>query len=320
MRPRPSAVPWYRRLHLTWHRSGVRRGWRRGGELELMHRALSFSALGLVTLVPLLIVVAAADPVGGHGFAQWVVDGMGISGRSAAAVQELFAAPAKVLSTTSALSVAALAVFGLSFASVVQTGYERVWDMPSGPWHTAWRRVVWLTVLTAYLFADVLSGGLLAGRGPLRVLVTLTAAVLFFWWSQHFLLGGRLSWRRLLPGAVTTVAGLVGLRVFSSLVFAPLIVSNAVSYGAVGTVLIVQSWLIGAGVVVFGGALVGRELVEERERLRPHLHVHLRPSGHARPRRTHPGRPQLHLHRPRPHGLRFHGLRLHRPHVPRGRR
>ncbi|MFJ6214907.1 ribonuclease BN [Streptomyces sp. NPDC092296] len=267
---------WYRRLHLTWHRSGVRRGWRRGGELELMHRALSFAALGLVTLVPLLIVVAAADPVGRHGFAQWVVDGMGISGRSAAAVQRLFAAPRRVLSTTSAFSVVALAVFGLSFASVVQTGYERVWDMSAGPWHSAWRRIVWLAVLTGYLFADVQSAAVLHRLGWVRVAATLLSAVLFFWWSQRFLLGGRQSWRSLLPGSAATVVGLVGLRVFSSLVFAPLIVSNAVSYGPVGTVLIVQSWLIGAGVVVFGGALVGRQLLEERRLLEERHRAHRR--------------------------------------------
>lgn len=257
---------WHRRLHLTWHHSGVRRGWRRGGELELMHRALSFAATGLVTLVPLLIVVAAADPVGHHGFAQWVVDGMAISGRSAVAVQRVFAAPARVLSTTSAFSVVALAVFGLSFASVVQTGYERVWDLPSGPWHSAWRRIVWLAVLTGYLFADVQAASLLRHQPAPRVASTLVTAVLFFWWSQRFLIGGRLPWLQLLPGAVATVLGLAGLRLFSAMVFAPLIVSNAVSYGAVGTVLIVQSWLIGAGVVVFGGALVGRQLVAERQR------------------------------------------------------
>ncbi|HMD91707.1 MAG TPA: hypothetical protein VKG80_03605, partial [Trebonia sp.] len=46
--------------------------------------------------------------------------------------------------------------------------------------------------------------------------------------------------------------------VFSALVFQPLIVANAVTYGALGTVLIVQSWLIGVGWVVYCGQLIGR--------------------------------------------------------------
>ena len=61
-----------------------------------------------------------------------------------------------------------------------------------------------------------------------------------------------------LPGAVATVVCLGGLRIFSGLVFEPLIIRNAVSYGALGTVLIVQSWLIGVGWVVYGGQLFGR--------------------------------------------------------------
>jgi membrane protein len=61
-----------------------------------------------------------------------------------------------------------------------------------------------------------------------------------------------------MPGAAATLVGLAGLRVFSGLVFQPLIVRNAVSYGALGTVLIVQSWLIGVGWVLYGAQLFGR--------------------------------------------------------------
>jgi membrane protein len=60
-----------------------------------------------------------------------------------------------------------------------------------------------------------------------------------------------------MPGAVATMVGLAGLRVFSGLVFEPLIASNAVSYGALGSFLIVQSWLIGVGWVIYGGQLFG---------------------------------------------------------------
>ncbi|MFJ8009128.1 ribonuclease BN [Streptomyces fagopyri] len=253
----------------VWHDSALGRLFQHGGELELLHRAMGFAALSLVTLTPLLIVVAAAAPFEHRGFALWVIDGMSLSGHPANAVEKLFSAPRRVLSTTSAFSVLAVALFGVSFAASVQNGYERIWEIPSGPWHHAWRRVVWLAALTAYLFSEAESGAVLVGgltETIVRVALTVFFGVLFFWWGQHFLLGERVAWSALLPGAVATMAGLVGLRGFSYVVFSPLIVNNAISYGTVGTVLVVQSWLIGVGFVVFGGALVGRHIHDALER------------------------------------------------------
>jgi membrane protein len=92
--------------------------------------------------------------------------------------------------------------------------------------------VVWLGALTGYLFVaatttlrrEPLAGGAVASL----------SAVLFLWWSQRQLLGGRVRWRAQFPGTVATVIGLLGLRVFSRLVFSPLIASNAVTYGPAG--------------------------------------------------------------------------------------
>jgi membrane protein len=91
-----------------------------------------------------------------------------------------------------------------------------------------------------------------------RVAVAAVLGVAFFWWGSHFLIGGRVSYLAAMPGAVATVVGLTGLRVFSRLAFEPLIASNAVTYGALGTVLIVASWLIGLGWVVYASQLFGR--------------------------------------------------------------
>jgi len=236
--------------------------------IELMHRALGFAALGFVTLVPLLIVIAAAAPLDGHTFPTWIVAGLGLSGNAAQAVRHLFGPPGKVLSTTTALSLGILAVFGLSFAAAVQVGLERVWELTSARWLSAWRRVVWLAVLVGYLLgsADLLE--LLNGTwfwAVARLIASTLSSTAFFWWTARFLLDNRVSWRALLPGTILTVLGLIGLRVFSALIFSPLIVSSALTYGAIGTVLVVVSWLIGIGFVIFGGALAGRAVFECRE-------------------------------------------------------
>ncbi|MEU7281622.1 YhjD/YihY/BrkB family envelope integrity protein [Streptomyces sp. NPDC045431] len=254
------------RLYGAFHGSAAGRGWRRGSELELMHRAMGFAAIGLLTLVPLLIVVAAADPANGQGFADWISDGLGVSTPADMEVRRLFATPGRALESTTGFGIAALAVFGMTFGGVVQTGYEKVWGLPAARWHTMWRHGVWLAVLIGYLLLSAHVATRTADAGDLawRAAVAVVSAVLFFWWSQRLLLGGRLPWRALLPGAVATVIGLAGLRGFSRLVFSPLIASNTVAYGPVGTMLVVQSWLVGVGFVVFGGSLVGRLLYEER--------------------------------------------------------
>jgi membrane protein len=234
-------------------------------EFELMHRALGFAALAILTVIPLLIIVAAANPAPHPGLAVWVVYGMGLTSSSADAVTQLFSAPTRVLSTTSVFSALVLAVAGVSFAGSVQAGFERIWGLPVGSWHKIWRQAVWLTALVAYIYAaatvgTATHGGLAEAAGQVAVAVVLGIA--FFWWGLCFLTGGRVSYLAALPGAVATLVCLSGLRVFSGLVFEPLIARNAVSYGALGTVLIVQSWLIGVGWVVYGGQLFGRWFYE----------------------------------------------------------
>jgi len=49
--------------------------WREGAQLELMRRSMGFAAQGLVTLLPLLIVVAAIDPFREREFSDWVAEG-----------------------------------------------------------------------------------------------------------------------------------------------------------------------------------------------------------------------------------------------------
>ncbi|MET9623839.1 YhjD/YihY/BrkB family envelope integrity protein [Streptomyces sp. NPDC006464] len=286
------------RLHRAVLTSVVGLAWNRGREMELMHRAMGFAALSLLTLVPLLIVVAAADLASGQGFARWLVQGLGVTEVSQEEVEQLFGKPGQALQRTTAFGLAALAAFGVTFGSAVQTGYERAWDLPTARWHTMWRHVVWLAVLVAALLLFV------AGPPPEDVPAGVTALVtfgdvvgtfFFFWWSQRFLLCGRIRWRALAPGALFTALGLLGLRVFSQFVFSPLIASNAVTYGQFGTVLVLQSWLVGVGFVVYGGALVGRlaheHLLRRRiDRLPPeHLPAdvpHPPPRGPARGRGT----------------------------------
>jgi membrane protein len=250
-----------------WHRSFAGRVWQAGSELELMRRSMAFATQGLVTLVPLLIVVAAVDPFPDRGFGEWVADGMALPSNSAMPVLRLFTTQHEAAKGAGVLSLALLALFGLAFVADIQVGYEKIWGLPALPWRSTWRQAIWLGALTAYVTLEVESG-LVLHHGLLdsawRILMLGAAALVFFWWGQHFLLGGRVSWRALLPGSLATVVALGGLRLFSAEVFVPMIASNAEAYGAVGVLLVVVSWLIGVGFIFYGGALVGRCWDERR--------------------------------------------------------
>ena len=245
----------------VWRNPRLRDLYRNGKEFGLMDRSMGFAALAMLTVFPLLIVVAAAGAASRHGLARWVVYGMGLTNSSAQAVVQLFSAPGRVLGTTSFLSLLLVAVFGVTFAGGVQGGFERIWCLPAGPWHKIWRQVIWLAVFIFYIYAAATVAPLTHHAAAATVIRVSAAVVLglgFFWWGPHFLVGGRVGYLAALPGAVATVAFLAGLRAFSALVFQPLVAENAVTYGALGTVLIVQSWLIGVGWVIYGGQLTGR--------------------------------------------------------------
>ncbi|CAG7618318.1 YhjD/YihY/BrkB family envelope integrity protein [Actinacidiphila bryophytorum] len=249
---------WRRR----WDASSAALVVRRGAEMELMARALSFAALSLLTLLPLVTLVGAVDPHSGLGAGKFLGRVLGLSPSSQERISELVVNPAQTLRRTTAFGLAVLAAFGLTFGTALQTGYEKTWNLRAAHWHALWRHVIWLALFVGYLLVAVaaLGHGTTVGEQAVGGTATVAVSLLFFWWSQRFLLVGRVTWRALLPGAVATTLGLVGLRIFSGLVFSPLIASNAVTYGPVGTILVVQSWLTGVGFVVYGGAVLGRVL------------------------------------------------------------
>ena len=87
----------------------------------------------------------------------------------------------------------------------------------------------------------------------------LVTTTLFFWWTLHFLLGGRVSWRRLVRPALTSGLLWFGFGLFSSVYFSPVVISDSHTYGTIGVVFSLLTWffLIG-GVVVLGAVLARR--------------------------------------------------------------
>ncbi|SNQ48534.1 Virulence factor BrkB [Frankia canadensis] len=237
---------------------------RRLHEGDLINGAMNLAALTLMMFFPFIITLAAVSPLRPGGAAEIVVRRMGLDHDAALAVERLFAPQGggTARSGWTVVGVVWLVLGGLSLAAAVQSVYLRVFRVPA----IGWRRglpaqAVWLAGLIVFLAGSTAAGAVLTrtvgGQAAQAALVTL-ALGLFLWGGAWILVLGRLSWRELLPTAVLTTIGLTGLGVVSRLTFSSSIVQNERSYGNIGVVFTLLSWLIGLGVVLTGGAIVGK--------------------------------------------------------------
>jgi membrane protein len=96
--------------------------------------------------------------------------------------------------------------------------------------------------------------------------VELVGFTVFFWWSIHFVLGGRESWRRTLPAAIATALFWIGLGVFAGIYFSSTIVSDSKTYGTIGVTFTLVTWFIAIGAVITLGAAVGAVWQRRRSR------------------------------------------------------
>jgi membrane protein len=119
---------------------------------------------------------------------------------------------------------------------------------------------VWVLFISGVAIADSAIGKSLRDgpAGPLVLsVVEVVGFTLFFWWSIHFLLAGRESWRAVAPAAISTAIFWVGLGLFAAFYFSSTIVSDSKTYGPIGVTFTLVTWFIAMGAVVTLGAVAG---------------------------------------------------------------
>ena len=250
-----------------WGAGGSRMVWSRLTAVDFFGNSFQLAALAILCFFPFLIVVTAAA---GRDAVAAVVGWLGLDQQAAQAVAALFiTGPGPgALTVTSAL----LLVLGaMAVAGTLQGWYHRVFDVPGRGWRDVVAQLLWLAVLLAYSAAQAAAGRTLGSDGGpvLQGLLGLALATFFWWWSLEVLLAGALRWRALFPAALATGVCWTGLGVFSAVYFSAAIVANQHSYGPIGVVMTILSWLVAVGVVVHLGAVAGRQYVEHRTRSSP---------------------------------------------------
>lgn len=240
---------------------------RRITELDVTHQAAILSALAMVLIVPALVTLAAVLPVGSdHGFAASWTRHAGLDAESAADVRRLFTTDKTVQSSTTAFSAVFTIVSAYAWPAELQKSYRLIWALPRLGLRDLWRPILWIPSLFI-VYGIVVAVGLIASGVPGAFVTGVLACPLVLawtWWTQHFLLSGRVRWRALVPGAIAITSALFVAAVATKIWLPRAITSNYDRYGPIGLVFVMMSWLTMFSLVMLGGALVGHTVWRRR--------------------------------------------------------
>lgn len=222
-----------------------------------MDASARLAAQTFLAVLPLLIVLAAFAP---HAVRDVLADSVrALLGEDAPVddIDAAFGAQGVTKDAYGAVGIIVALISATSLSRALQQLCERCWGLPRASARlTAWRWLVWLVGwIAAVLIQAPLRHGFGAGTW-LGVLLSLPTAVLLWWWTQHLLLGARIGWMPLLPGAVLAGVGMVTFANLSKLFMPAAMERGLAQFGTLGYVFTLLSWLIaGCSVIVTGIAL-----------------------------------------------------------------
>ncbi len=270
-----------------WEQTFAGHTWRRARDVDVLTHIFALIAQLVLCAAPLLIAASAVlRRVGGDGLGPPLTHFLGLDRDAARTVNALFAASNRADFGDLVFGLVISALLGTGVAATQQRGYNLVWGLPLPRWHSIWRHVVWTVALAAYTAALLAASewstdvSTFPGAGLLlRCAVTLIGSVVFYAWSQHLLLGGRIGYRRLLPGALFIAVGVTVLVILSDIGLTALIHNQVTDYGLIGAAFILSIWLAVLSGLIFAGVLFGA-VRDERRRGEPLQEPWLpRPSG-----------------------------------------
>jgi membrane protein len=234
--------------------------WSRLNAVDFMNSSMQFAVLALLGLFPFLFLFSAES---GGDARHALIARLGLDQKAARDVNQLMSAGNHAVTDLSIIGVALVLLGAVGIASTLQVWYQRVYDQPPAPNWTRQlaNRLLWLGGLLVYLTVQDFAWTQLKQAGAARFttyIATFILALVFYWWTPHVLLMGRITWGQLFPAAIATAACVTGLGVFSALLFSGQIVSGDADYGPIGVVTVLLSYLIGLAVCLHLGAVAGR--------------------------------------------------------------
>ena len=233
--------------------------------LDFGNWIILFGASLLLTVLPLIILLSSLaneridDDLSRH---------IGLNRQGAAIIEGLFRKTPTHAVEPIVLGLLIAAAGSVAVAKSLQVIYERAFDLELHGWRDFPRFVIWIAVLFGVLIAEGSYDKPIrtAAGVVVRDLVSLLVVTVFLAWTMHFLLNGRVPWRRVVRPAVATAVLWLGLALFSSIYFSSAIISEHKLYGTIGVIFVLLTWFIAMGAVLVLGVACGMERQVRLER------------------------------------------------------
>jgi membrane protein len=256
-------------------RKGATIGWvRRYQAADGQLYAVLVSAYFFLTMLPVLLVAGSylySDP---HALADRIEHRLHLHGTTADLFSTVMVGAGEHKLSAVLIAVVDLFFFGLGFARVLQLAHARSWglDLRKSVVADQVRYAEVLATMVVACFLFVLQTRVLKGDpswiGYLLDIGWVALLVSFFVWAPRLLLHHRVALRDLVPGAVFTVLGLIGLRLISVLLLTHWLNWYSTTYGAFGIVIALFFWIILIGTVLILAAALSPALAHRRDMLR----------------------------------------------------
>jgi membrane protein len=239
--------------------------------------AVLLSAYFFLTLVPLLIVETSYVYKNPDALATRIDRRLHLSGTTGDLVHSVLAGSGNHKFSATLLAIINLFFFGVGFGRVLQLVHARSWglDLRKNALLDQGLYYGILAVLALMTFLYVLQTHALRNSpswiGWLLDVGWLALLVGFFTWAPWLLLHRQVAWRNVLPGAVFTIVGFIGLRIISGLLLKNWLNWYSKTYGALGIVMAIFFWLVIYSTVLVLAAALSPALAHRRDLLRARL-------------------------------------------------
>ena len=235
------------------------RAYRRMADVDGIDRAIAIGALAFTALFPMLIVYASLITRGdGFDFSSRLIDRFDLSGSTADTVQAAFQAPAG--SSIAVIGAILVVLTALSFTRAVQRLYESCWGLERRGFRASGWGLLWLLEVIVWLGLQPSLDTLLPVG--IHAAVSLAIAALVWLSTPYLLLGRRIHYRVLAPGAVLTTVAMTLVGWGSAILMPELVSSSAAEFGTIGVAFALLSWLTAIAFVIMGCAVLSAEIAQ----------------------------------------------------------